>query len=231
MRITRLLLPLILLFTVNAFSQTEFQFGLNANPMLTWMKAENSKVNSGKVRMGLEYGLMMDINFSPNYILATGITATLNGGNLIYTDSSLMRSATDTLLLGDVNAKFKLQYINLPVVFKMRTNDIGNFRYYGGIGLVPGFRFKARVDAESRGNPIFENANIVKRKDQTDNAFRSTFFDLSLHVEGGIEFPLNGKTSLIAGIFYRNGFVNVTKDRDDDRISLNNAGMRIGILF
>jgi hypothetical protein len=177
-------------------------------------------------------GLMMDIDFTKNYILSTGLSVTVAGGNLDYTDSLLQKlNGNDARFAGTTDSKFKLSYINLPVVFKMRTNEIGKFRYYGGIGLIPAFRYKARVDAEANGTKIFDNDNIVKNKDQTGGVFESTVFNLSLHVEAGIEFPFNDKTSLIAGIFYRNGFVNVLDDGDEDKVALNNLGLRVGVLF
>ncbi|HXH17449.1 MAG TPA: outer membrane beta-barrel protein, partial [Chitinophagales bacterium] len=185
----------------------------------------------GNPRAGFEYGLMMDVNFTENYILATGITVTMAGGNLTYTDSFLMKILADSLFAGDVAAKFKLQYLNLPLVFKMRTKEIGQFRYYGGLGLISAFRFKARADAEANGTQIFDNDNIVKNKDQTGGVFKSVVYNLSLNVEGGMEFPFSDKTALVAAIFYRNGFVNVLIDRDEDKISLNNLGLRIGVLF
>jgi len=212
-------------------AQPEFQFGLMANPLLSWMKAESSEIEKGSIRGGLEYGLMMDINFTGKYILATGISATLAGGNLIYTDSILTRYPGDSLFFGDVSARFKLQSLNLPLVFKMRTRQIGIFRYYGGLGLIPAFRFKARADAEANGIRIFDNDNIVKNKDQTGGVFQSTFFNLCLHAEAGIEYPFSDNTSLVAGIFYRHGFVNVLKDGDEDRVSLSNLGLRLGVIF
>lgn len=219
-----LLIPTMVLVTTSCFGQTQFRFGLTASPLLSWMKAEESAIERGKMRGGFEYGFMTDIDFTENYILATGITVTIAGGNLIYSDSLLPFN-------GDVEATFKLQYLNLPVVFKMRTNEIGKFKYYGGLGLVPAFRFKARLDANDDDGVIFDNENIVKNKDQTGGVLESLVFNLSLHVEGGIEFPFSEKTALVAGIFYRNGFVNVLKDQNEDKISLNNLGLRIGVIF
>lgn len=224
---------LLLFVSFSAAGQTTVQFGLNANPMLSWMKADAAEIEKGKMRGAFEFGLQSDINFTENYILSTGISLTLAGGNLDYTDSMLMRLyRNDTArFAGTTNTTFKLQYITIPLIFKMRTNEIGKFRYYGGLGIVPGFRYKARVDAENSGTQIFENENIVKNKDQTDGVFQSTVFNFSLHVEGGIEFPFNDKTALVVGIFYRNGFVNVVDDGDEDKIALHNLGLRVGILF
>jgi len=223
----------LMLATIESFGQTSVQFGLTANPMLSWMKGEASEIEKGKMRGGFEFGLISDIEFTDNYILATGITMTIAGGNVDYTDSLLMRLyKNDTArFAGTTNVTFKKNYINIPLAFKMRTDEIGKLRYYGSIGVVPAFRFKGRVDVSNNGKQIYDNDNIVKKKDETDGLFLSNVFNLSLHVEGGIEFPFSDKTALVAGLFYRNGFVNTVEDGDDDKIALHNLGMRIGILF
>ena len=230
------LIQTLLLFTAySGFAQTELRFGFTANPLLSWMKPESAEIDKGKMRAGIEYGLISDINFSPNYILSSGITVSVGGGNLnysaAYADSFLFRFPGDTLFNGETDVRLKLQYINLPLVFKMRTNEIGPLKYYGAFGVIPAFRFKARADAEVNDSLVFDNLNIVKRKNQTDDVFRSTVFNISLHVEAGIEFPFSDRTSLIAGVFYRNGFVNSLKDGDEDKIMLNNLGLRIGVIF
>lgn len=175
--------------------------------------------------------MITDINFTENYILAAGVTVTIAGANLVYTDSILMRHPADSLFFGDTHVKFRLQYLNLPLIFKMRTSRIGRFKYYGALGLVPAFRIRARADAEANGIRIFDNHNIIKRKDQTGGVLRSVVFNLCFQAEGGIEFPFSGETALIAGIIYRHGLVNVLKDNNDDKIKLHNLGLRIGVIF
>lgn len=227
---------LFCMLSVATVGQTSFQFGLTANPMVNWMKPEASEMEKGGIRGGFEFGFMADINFTDNYILATGLTMSLNGGNVDYNDSILMylHSPDTARFAGTVNSTFKVNYLNLPIVFKMRTNELGNsgkVRAYGGLGVVTAFRIKARVDAENDGTTIFDNENFAKNKDQTGGVFNSKVFNLQLHVEAGIELPFSDKTALVAGIFYRNGFVNVIDDGDEDKIALHNLGLRIGVLF
>lgn len=227
---------LLCMISAATAGQTSFQFGLTANPMINWTKPEASELEKGGIRGGFEFGFMADVNFTDNYILATGITMSLNGGKIDYKDSVLMHLyAPDTArFAGTVNSIFKMNYLNLPVVFKMRTNELGNsgkIRCYGGLGVVMAFRFKARVDAENNGRTIFDNENFAKNKDQTGGVFNSKVFNLQLHVEAGIELPFSDKTALVAGVFFRNGFVNVVDDGDEDKIALHNMGLRIGVLF
>ena len=61
--------------------------------------------------------------------------------------------------------------------------------------------------------------------------FHSQVFNLQLHVEAGIEFPFSEKTALVAGVFFRNGFVNIVDDKDEDKVALHNLGLRVGVLF
>ncbi|GIV34752.1 MAG: hypothetical protein KatS3mg031_2287 [Chitinophagales bacterium] len=225
------ILFLVLILVASSLQGQEVQFGLSGNPLISWMKSESGKVDKGKVRAGIEYGLAVDVIFKKNYILSTGITADLCGGNLIYNDSLPVPTASGDSLIYGANARFKLQYVNIPVIFKMRTNEIGRFRYYGGLGLVPAFRVKSNMDLTEGGTTYYDNANIRKVKDDTNGLLVSNIFNLSMHVEAGLEYPFSDNTALRAGVFYRNGFLNVISDNNDDSIVLNYFAIAIGVLF
>lgn len=229
MRIVILLITFSLLSSYS-YSQTKLRFGLTASPLISWMKADASEIEKGKIRGGIGYGLLLDIKFSENYVLSTGTSFSHVGGNLTYTNSLLFLNTGDSTFIPDANARFKLQFIDIPVVFKLRTNEIGYITYYGSFGMIASLRIKARVDMEVAGQEIFTNDNFIKRKDET-GTFESTFFNISLHVGGGIEYALNDKTALLAGAFFNNGFLNTVKDGDDDKTLVNSVGLIVGILF
>ncbi len=228
---TRILLPIVLILLSSSVFGQQVQFGLTASPLISWMKSESSKVEKGKVRGGVEYGLLIDIAFKKNYILSTGIMADICGGNLNYKDTLHLKSEGVDTSIANTNARFKLQYLNIPVVFKMRTNDIGKFRYYGGIGVIMAFRVKSNLDLTQGDYTAYDNANIRSAKDDTEGVLVSNVFNLSLHVEAGFEYPFSDKTSLLAGVFYRNGFLNVVSDNNDDSVFMNYIALRIGVLF
>ncbi|MDX2002260.1 MAG: porin family protein [Chitinophagales bacterium] len=198
---------------------SKVRFGLTASPLISWMKSDNKDIERGKIRAGVEYGLLMDYFFKQNYGISTGVTVSLLGGNLLYADT--------TLFALDTKARFKMQYLNVPLVLKLRTNEIGYFTYYGQFGLVPSFRFRARLDATQNGVELYENENFIKG----NPFFDSNFFNLSLNVGGGFEYSISGRTALQVGVYYNNGFINVMDDRDNDRVQVNHVVLRTAIFF
>lgn len=202
------------------------RLGLTVSPMLSWTKDQSKSIDRGKVRGGVEYGLLLEYFFMPNYGLSTGLTVKYDGGNLVYKDSlnSLLFGGTHT-----TDARFKFQYLTLPISLKLKTNQIGYFTYYGEVGLEPGFCVEGRVDAEQDDKVIYDGENFLKRHNST--VFRSTIFDIGLHGGAGFEYGFSEHTSLLVGVYYNNGFINVVKDGDSEKITVNNVVLRVGVLF
>lgn len=202
----------------------KFRFGLTASPAITWAKPFAAEVNGGKVRMGVDYGLMMDFNFADNYALSTGAMIMLTGGNVKYDPAYLISSIDSNV----INAKFRMQYFKLPLTFKLKTNEIGYITYYGTVGVVPGFRIQARASASYGGTELYEDANLIR---DNPTVFKALVFQLGLEIGGGIEYSLNGKTSLLVGLVYHNAFINAVNDGDNEKVLLNHVALRTGIFF
>ena len=54
--------------------------------------------------------------------------------------------------------------------------------------------------------------------------------NMSYFFGGGVEYNIGGNTSLTAGIFYDNGFIDVLSNNDHKAVS-NFITFRIGVLF
>lgn len=214
---------------INAQSNAQkVRVGITASPAISWFKGADKNVSSGKVRMGLEYGLLLNINLAKNqenYVLETGVTGVLIGGNAVY--DTLVYPSDSLGYRNGVDARFKMQYVNIPVSLKLKTNQIGYITYYGQVGFVPGFKVGSRVDSDALG---YENEKLDKNN---ETVFTSPLFALGLNVGGGIEYALNDRTALLLGVNFVNNFTNgiKVKTEDKDKQAFKYVLLRAGILF
>jgi len=199
------------------------RFGLTASPTITFLKSDNQTVETDGVKLGINYGLLLDYNFAENYALTTGAMLGHSGGKLKDTDNGTFPPNKYNI---------RLQYIEIPIGIKMQTNEIGYITYWGKVGMLPAFRIRARGEVElydSLGTKTtYENINLIGNN---ETPVRSKLLNFSLFVEVGIEYSLSGSTSLVAGILFQNGFPNVIKDDDEDKTVLRAPGLRLGVLF
>ena len=201
--------------TYSSSSYQKVRLGLFFNPTLTWLKPTGANIDKQKSRFGFNYGLLLDINITDNYIIHTGLTiGQLYGGTLRYTQGGVDSSYT-----------YKLDYIEIPLTFKLMTNDIGQMRYWGQFGVVNSFRFKDQVILKD---------NTTGEVDETrDQPYGTGFYNLALQVGGGVEFNVSGRTYLVFGIIYRNGFIDQIKDnyRYPGKTFLNSLVFMTGVMF
>lgn len=179
--------------TLNA-QDNKFNFGLKVSPTIAWFKASGDLSNDGS-RIGFAYGLMADINFTNNYALATGVDVTYRGGKVKVYDT--------------IKVKTVLQYVEVPITLKLKTNEIGYMTYFGKVGFAPGFNI--RTDGDFSKSQIYP-------------------FNLALVVGLGGQYSLGGKTALLAGVTFNNGFMDVVKAKEQKATS-NFIAIDLGVMF
>ena len=203
-----------------AFAQTDkgsnFKGGLKINPSFMWLKTEaendGGTIENNGVKLGFSYGVFGDYYFAENYGISTELRVAHLGAEYTY---KLRPDIYDSVIpptgITSINRNLKLQYIEIPVSLKMRTNEIGYMRYYGQFGFVPAINIKAKADdvytTYSAGN-VEENDKKVGKE--------VVPVAMSLLIGAGMEYNFGGSTSLLAGITFHNGFTNLINRKDDD---------------
>lgn len=210
----------------------KFRFGLKAAPSLNWYKPDNvKKFTSNGTSLKFGFGLMTEFRLSNTVYFTTGLELNYDGGKLNFLDSTyyaldkdkafieikkegdyiVPANSADTSGLGYQlkNRKYNVTYVNIPLMFKMRTNEIGYIRYYGQFGVNAGIKTKARVDDETylaavANSPIVQEEDLDLDKDM--NLFR-----FQLHIGLGGEYSLSGSTAFVFGLGYNLGFSNVIR--------------------
>lgn len=211
---------------------TEFKFfraGMYGTTGVTWMKPDMKEWTSEGVRLGYGYGFMAEFALAPNIVIASGFDVMYGSGKMKFADT-LASYDGSILKQADINSLYKIQYLQIPITIKMRTNEINYFRYYMRLGSSLGFRIGAKYTEEisaKDGSFIFRNFDNEKANDRVP-LFRATF-----DVGGGIEYSLGGTTALLAEIYFNNGLTNSLKEYNKVKYNakINYLMLRVGILF
>jgi hypothetical protein len=215
---------LFLLFTVNAHAQSDknhyygFRLGLTAYPTFGMISPEEGK--SKGTNLGFAYGLMADFNFAEHYSLNTGISITTINGKSTEINAMPYHAVFSSTAPVAYDLKYKMQYIEIPLIVKLKTSKIGELKWFGEFGLSNGFKTRARQDAKTATKVWAEDSNSSEW---------TRFYRAGLIVGGGGELDLNEHTSLMVGLSFNNGLTNITTSKNAVRnhfVSLN-----LGVFF
>lgn len=214
-----------------AFSQSEsgsnFRFGITAKPAFpTWFKMETndqdkiSTADNDGIKIGFSYGLFSEFAFAENYSVEININHLLYQGSytLDHTDEhkAALRQAGEKIL---TSRDWNLQYIEVPISLRMKTNEIGFMTYFGKFGFAPSINVDSRVDNQY--------ANSEKEGDIPADA---SLFNTSVIIGGGAMYSLGGNTYLNGGITFHNSLIDI-QDGDDYSVKPAFISIDLGILF
>ena len=235
-----LILPFLAFLTLNTSAQElrNFRFGLVFSNAILFPASDNVAIKS-KPSYDFDYGLSIDYFFTDNYALSTGVymdhsILARNGGIATFADSSFLANSfwtdkkVNAATIGN-NEKITAMSLNIPLSFKLKTNEIGYFKYFGDVGLLNSFRIQSRY--------TLADTDIQKvrfgKVDPELNAinYHTKLYNLSLKVGGGIEYTISDKTALLVGIYFYNGFLDAIEDGDDKATYVRKLSLRTGILF
>ncbi len=226
------ILILCSLLTSLSFAQTtktptnKFRLGFKVSPNVSWLASDNSNMTVGEKSLHFGYGLNFDIFFAENYAIGTGVNINNTGSTYSYfaqytgTDyDATGAELTNMKQIGLIERDLRLQYIQVPLTFKMKTNEIGYITYWGQFGVGLNINRKAisndQIDYlyyQDKNTFNWEKSNRVNtNKPSNDIQNDVNIFSSNLIFAAGIEYNLSGNTSLLAGLTFQNGFTDVLR--------------------
>lgn len=212
-----LLVSLLFSFYVS-FAQ-DVKFGVHIDPKITWQSPESRDVQSQGSVFGFGGGLIIDKYFDDNYAFETGLSMSTQGGKLKF-DYDFPFEVYDEVdtLPGETTVSYNLQYISIPLGLKLKSNEIGYFTFFVNLGITNQLNIKAKASTD--------NINGL-----SDDSIKKeiNWFDMGYHFGGGIEYAISKDTSILLGILYQNGFLDVTTAAP--RVNSRVLTIRTGILF
>jgi hypothetical protein len=202
------------------FCQSPIRLGAHFDPVVTWFSTRTPEIDKDGSKLGFNGGLIVEDYFTKNYAFVTGLSFTSLGGNLLYheEESLTIGNGSHVTLPAGTTVAYTINYLTIPVALKLKSNEIGYFTYYAQLGFSPQINIGSK--ATTTGSLL--------TKDNVSQEIN--LFHLSFLFGGGIEYNIGGQTSLIAGIFFNNGFTDVLSN-SDHKSALNFLTIRIGVMF
>ncbi|MBS3771155.1 MAG: porin family protein [Bacteroidales bacterium] len=210
-------LLLLLVFTgLQSFSQG-ISFTVFAEPQLGWLSPNTKKVEAAGPMIGFNGGMNFDNYFAQNYAFSTGASINNVNGKIKYKEPASLKGldSTYTINTNDV-VEYHTQYINIPIGLKFKTIEIGYTRFYAHLGMDANINIKAKAN--------------IPREENIDATKEIHWYNLGYYIGGGVEYSLGGTTAIVAGLTYKNGFLDIT-EAEDNKITTGNISLRMGILF
>ena len=198
---------------------------------------DKDRLSSDGLKALFNYGLSIDINLGSNYALNTGIIHRMGGAKLTYTDSanyfhsfpvpdSISPNGYERFGI-NTQVNYKLQYIEIPFVLKLKTNEIGYSTYFMEFGVTPSVNVKATGSIKTTGG--------VNDKTEKNLGKDVNLLNFGLTIGAGLRYSLSGNTALLGFIQFNNGFLDFTTDYkdtgNDAKAILRNLSLGVGIGF
>lgn len=203
-----MVIAIILFGHLESIAQSKFRFGLKAAPLVSWMKPDfgsipsDFTVENGGIRVGFMWGPQAEIVLSETFLVSTGV-------DINYTSFKLQGTLKNQVSGGLVEWEqlYKSRFIELPVLLKFRTKEIGYLRYFGLFGMGAGFRYNASTEFQRTESNV-SNTVANNESGKYINSFRG-----SLQIGAGVEYALSGNTALVGSLIFNNGLTNMLKNQ------------------
>lgn len=188
--------------------EKNIRLGLSVNPNIGWFRYNDEDYKSG-TKMGFSYGLIADIGFARNYYFSTGMLVNSIASSMTY------EGGTETGDQFTNRERIRLQYVDIPLTVKLKSeaNDMG--RFYGQFGFTAGLK----VSGKEKITGSTKNSSIDK-----DDLFR-----LGLQLGGGAEWKLNDNLALLTGLTFNNGFTRAINNDGKPKTSF--IALNLGLMF
>lgn len=233
----KLITVLVLFVGFANLTKAQIKLGLKIAPQLTLVSTESKGISSSGVSFNMPYGLMVDYYFTENYAFATEFSIAGYSGNLTAKNVDVIRAGV-TATSQDVKYDYNLRYISVPLLIRMRTKEIGYWRYFAEFGLDNNFLIKSVADVSSNSFSLSDvNINNPDKADEftiksngkniSDDV---SFYRGALVIGLGAQYNVFGNTLLVGSVRYNNAFTNFTQD-DEWKARMHGIALNIGVLF
>ena len=226
---------------------SQFRFGLNLSPSISWMTTDDNRINGDGTAFGIKLATQAQYFFAPNYAIETGLGFHFNTGGTVlsqypgrfFTESldanSPFNSPANTPA-GNVRLDYAISYLEIPFGLRLHTREFGFVRYYV---QAPMFTLGIRTGAKAN----ISGGGVAAEEEDVNIDAEVSPLALSWGFGAGAEYEVGGGTVLTGGLLFQRVFTDATKDGGDDetyfgrsrdedpKAGINSLTLRLGVLF
>jgi hypothetical protein len=204
--------------------EDDWRFGVKINPMLTWLKTDpdnprvQDEMNQG-AHFGIGYGIMADYFPKEHY----GFGAELRLSNFSEKFKVVQGAA-------EIDRSMSLQYLELPLTLKMRTNEMGYLRYFAQAGFMPALNLRAKGNIDTF---VTTGSTVVSRINNDIKLTDVNTFMTYVVAGAGAEYNPGGHSRFIFELLFQKGFTNIWSRDNNSNFNTKpfQIGLNIGVLF
>lgn len=225
MKITTLILTAIFVFTIATLksqdSPSKLSIGAGGGIGLSWFKSKNAEFRNNGVSPSYNYALNVDYNFAKNYTFRSGLGMRYLGGKLAY-------DSTEAI---EIERKYRLQYLEIPLHLVLKTNQIGYLTYSVNFGLNNQFRIT------SMGEEEFTDGTQTHITEGIDFKETVRFYNLGFRFGFGVDYEISNSFAAFGVLSYDTGLTNtlsgtyILDPNQKENAILNNFGLTLGFVF
>ena len=134
-----MVIALAIMSISNGFSQkisdeNKYEFGLRIAPNISWVTPDSKSIDANGISLDWNYGFTVSRYINERYAFGTeinvvNVTSKFKFNNNVY----LYKNDAEKGNASDLSMTYNLRYLQIPILFKMRTNPIdgGKLRVFG----------------------------------------------------------------------------------------------------
>ena len=195
----------------DAFSQ-EVKLGLAITPNVSWMNSTDDIHTVDGVNGNFGFGLMVDFLQNETLSFSTGVRVFDTGGTMEYLEEHLFLAT-----IYSSRRDFSLKYVEIPLTIKARSKEIGYTTFYANAGCGLGLNIEASAYVENKNEFVdegwgwepIETNTYQHRETSVNNDIK--LLRASYILGFGVERTLGEYASLITGLNFNAGFLNIYK--------------------
>lgn len=195
---------------VQPTQSSTLRMGLAAAPVFSWFspEGEGNSIESNGSRFAVKYGLYMDFRLdgNENYFFSTGLFMVNAGGSLSHDHAINAPTASDPLMRSRREVDYRINYLTVPITFKLMTNEIGYNRYFARVGFDASLTVHSRFDSSDR---LLSDPSLTFTRENANSSDLTRFYRFGLHIEGGMEYNIGGNANLMISLEWNNGLNNI----------------------